>query len=459
MAGIGFELRKLLESGTYLGVVKAYGYAGLISAGPWVLSICGVFAIGLIRLDARSAGTCMQQFQVSVTYLIVSSFIVTSPVQLTFTRFLADEIFKKNESEIAANVTGVLTFVFLISGILASLATFLILEESLLYRLEMISGVVVLSGTWIVMSIVSAIREYMRVLVGFLLGYSTSVVSAFGFRNEGLEGLLAGYLIGQLLLFFYLLLLVFRRFPADQLIRIDFLGPSAFYPRLALISAFFSMGMWVDKFIFWWNPHTSVPVIGPLRVSDIYDLPIFLAYLCIIPGMASFLVRVETDFADRHKAFFDSLEGGASLAEITALRDDMVDSVRRGLKEILKIQGMSVIVIFATGPQLLDLFGIPNLYRILLNVDVVAVSVQVMLLALLNFLSYLDLQRAMLKLGMFFFCTNTALTGATQVLGPSFYGYGFALSVIATTLLALTVLSDGLNRLIFRTFMLQRVVL
>ena len=34
MAGIGFELRKLLRKDTLLGLIRAYAYAGVISSGP-----------------------------------------------------------------------------------------------------------------------------------------------------------------------------------------------------------------------------------------------------------------------------------------------------------------------------------------------------------------------------------------------------------------------------------------
>ena len=43
MAGIGFELRKILKKKTLLSIVEAYGLAGLISSGPWVLSILALF--------------------------------------------------------------------------------------------------------------------------------------------------------------------------------------------------------------------------------------------------------------------------------------------------------------------------------------------------------------------------------------------------------------------------------
>ena len=47
MAGIGFELRRLLRKDTLLGLIRAYAYAGVISSGPWVLSIIGILIIGI----------------------------------------------------------------------------------------------------------------------------------------------------------------------------------------------------------------------------------------------------------------------------------------------------------------------------------------------------------------------------------------------------------------------------
>ena len=44
MAGIGFELRRILVKDSYTSTLRAYIYAGLISSGPWVLSIIGLAA-------------------------------------------------------------------------------------------------------------------------------------------------------------------------------------------------------------------------------------------------------------------------------------------------------------------------------------------------------------------------------------------------------------------------------
>ena len=62
------------------------------------------------------------------------------------------------------------------------------------------------------------------------------------------------------------------------------------------------------------TPSAAIAVIGPMRSSVLYDLPIFLAYLAIIPGMAVFLLRLETDFVDYYDSFYNAVREGATLA-------------------------------------------------------------------------------------------------------------------------------------------------
>ena len=84
MAGIGFELRKLLRRDSLLGMLQAYAYAGIISSGPWVLSIVGILVIGLMSAAIVVPEFLITQFQVSVTYLVALSLILTGFVQLAF---------------------------------------------------------------------------------------------------------------------------------------------------------------------------------------------------------------------------------------------------------------------------------------------------------------------------------------------------------------------------------------
>ncbi len=463
MAGIGFELRELLRRDSLWGLVRAYAYAGLISSGPWVLSILGVMGIGMLSVGPVAAVE-VRQFLVSVTYLMAGSLILTGALQLTFTRFIADRLFDKEERSVLPNLLGALTLVIGAAGVLGSLV-FVPLPAalewaqfggSLVYRALLVVTLATLSACWITVVLLSGLKAYRRVMGSFLAGYALSFVAALALRPFGLTGLLAGFLAGQVLLLFLMLALVVARYPSDRLVSFDFLDRRRAYLSLSATGLLYNVGIWIDKLIFWFTPSTSEPVLGPLRASIIYDLPIFLAYLSILPGMAVFLVRVETDFAEEYHAFFDAVRGGETLGEIRRRRDRLTLAVRRGMSEILKIQGITVLVLLLAGPRLLDYVGISRLHLQLFSIDLVGVAMQVLMLAVFNVLFYLDERGAVLSLSALFVTTNVVFTVASQVAGPAFYGYGFALSTAVTSIVGLMVTSRKLDRLEMHTFMVAR---
>ncbi|MFA5915804.1 MAG: exopolysaccharide Pel transporter PelG [Burkholderiales bacterium] len=456
MAGIGFEIRKLLRKESYTGLLQAYAYAGIISSGPWVLSIVGILVIGLMSATVVVPNVLITQFQVSVTYLMLSSLIFTGAVQLGFTRFIADRLFEKKDEVVLPNFNGVLLAVMASGGVLALLALVLLFpEQSDIYRVLMLAGFVVLCGIWVATIFLSGMKLYKQIVQLFALGYAITVVAAYALRPLGMEGLLFGFVLGHFVLFTGMILMTLRHYPSSRFISFDFARRGAMFPTLIATGFVYNLGIWADKLLFWFNPDTSQAVIGPLRASLIYDMPIFLAYLAIIPGMAVFLVRIETDFVEYYTKFYDAVRDGGSLDYIEHMRDEMVFTIRQGIYEIVKIQAMAVLAVFVAGPALLDVFGISRLYLPLLYVDVVAAGLQVVLLGLLNVFFYLDKRAEVLLLTTLFLVLNVALTAMTQLAGAPFYGYGFALALLATVLAAMLLLDGKLQRLEYETFMLQ----
>ncbi|MDQ3059343.1 MAG: exopolysaccharide Pel transporter PelG [Pseudomonadota bacterium] len=458
MAGIGFELHRMLGKDTLSGRLQAYTFAAIIGSGPWVLSIVAILAIGLINTRQSDPSDAVGQFQVSITYLMAFSLILTSPLQLMFTRFVADRLFEKRQGVILANLFGALIVTFFVSGVLGALALALLFDGSLFYRQCMLTGFVTLCGIWIVVIFASAIRAYRQILLVFLMGYSITVGAALGLRDFGLTGLLLGFVIGQACLLFALLALVVRQYPGKLLVSFAFLQRSQIYPGLILTGLFYNVGAWADKFIFWADPLTGVDVVGPLRASPIYDLPIFLSYLSLIPGMAIFLIRIETDFAGKCENFHQTITRGGTLEHIRQARKDLVEAVRGGMLAIVKVQGATTVILLLMGQELLAWVGISPMYRTLLNIDLLAVAVQLLLLAILNVLFYLDQRQAALRLCLLFLVSNTVFSWATLNLGPSFFGYGFALAVLLTGSVGLLLLSRKLDQLEYETFMLQPVL-
>jgi uncharacterized membrane protein len=88
-------------------------------------------------------------------------------------------------------------------------------------------------------------------------------------------------------------------------------------------------------------------------------------------------------------------------------------------------------------------------------VDVVATSLQVILLGILNILFYLDKRRMVTLLTALFLVSNTLFSWLSIQMGASFFGYGFALSLLLTVLVGLWWLDRRFDALEYETFMLQ----
>lgn len=458
MAGIGFELRRMLQKESLGGRGQAYAFAAIIGSGPWVLSIVAILAIGLLSTGPNFPSGWVDQFQVSITYLMAFSLLLTSPLQLMFTRFVADRLFERRHRLILSNLFGALLVTFLSAGLVGTLALALWLDGSLLYRQCMLTGFVTLCGIWVVVIFASAIKAYEQILLVFLMGYGVTVGAALGLRDFGLEGLLLGFVVGQVCLLFALLVLVVRQYPADRLVSFDFLKRSQIYPSLIFTGLFYNAGAWVDKFLFWADPFAGVQVVGPLRASPIYDFPIFLSYLSLIPGMAVFLLRIETDFSEKCENFYRTITRGGTLAQVMAAKKELVQAVRLGMLAMLKVQGATTLILLLLGDELMQWFGIAPVYRTLLNIDLVAVVIQLLVLAVLNVLFYLDQRQAALRLCLLFFVSNALFSGLSLHLGPAFFGYGFAFAMVLTGSVGLAMLVRKLGQLEYETFMLQPVI-
>lgn len=457
MAGIGFELRKLLKKRTYGGLLRAYAYAGLISSGPWVLSIVGIMLIGVFSLGHIEPREAVAQFQVSVTYLFLVSLIGTGVVQLAFTRFVADRLFEKADARVLPNFNGMLLLAVGLAIVGGTLWVSLgFAQQSVLYRLLFVQGLAVMSAIWIATVFLTGLKHYHAIVLIYLGGYTATLALALlAQRWLGLEGLMLGFVLGHDALLAGMLVLIYRNYRSAQFIAFDTLRRGALFPSLMAAGLLFNLGAWVDKLLFWYDANTGANVIGPLNASVIYDFPIFLSYLSVIPGMAVFLVRIETDFVEYYIKFYDAVREGATLDYIERMRNQMVYYVRQGLFDIAKIQAIAVLLTLAAGERLLGWLGISTLYLPLLYVDVIGAALQVVLLGVLNVLFYLDQRRIVLLLTALLPSANLGLTALTLKLGPLWYGYGFALAMLLTVLVGVALLARKLERLEFETFMLQ----
>ena len=454
MAGIGFEIRKILKEKTIFSIIKAFSYAGAISSGPWIISMSSILVSAYLVEHFSHSKQQVVQFTLMITYLIAISLIYTGLSQLSFTRYISDILFKKEDEKVLPNTLGIVS-INMIGGIFVILplsVSIYIDTKDIFLTIVFESTFVILCALWIVNIVLTGLKNYKYITFSFLISYSIILILGFLFGKKGIDFFMLAYFIGQAILLFLLMFLMFKEFRSNELISFEFV--SKLYKDLIIIGFFFNAAIWIDKFIFWFNPHTSIKGVGLLRYSPIYDYPVFLAYLLIAPGMAIFLLRIEADFAFYYDKYFSSAREGGSLKELYLYANDMIDSAKIGLIEILRIQLVVGILVIFFIKDIFSFFKISTIYIPLFIVDLIGVTLELFFMSIITILFYLDKRKKIMFLVIFVFLLNFILTLYSQYLGPFYYGYGTAIAYLLGSVVGLILLNNSFRRLHYETFML-----
>ena len=458
MAGIGFELKKILKKGTLGSILHTYSISAALSSGPWVISMIVIMLIGFVSFSISKTSTHSSEFQSIITYvmMLASSLIFSSFFQLPFTRFVADRIFEKKEYLVLPNFFGLLLVTF-VSGLLfiVPFSLWFFHTQSNLFLLLFIATFLVLNGVWISNILATSLRFFRITILAYLVSYLLIFVLAILLKPYGKEGLLFAFLLGNMLLFFILVMAIIYHYPSHYLVRFDFFDRKSFYYKLGITGLFYNMGIWADKVIFWYSPVTGHAVIDRLHTSIVYDMPIFLAYLSIIPGMAIFFYRLEADFSENYDRYYDAVRTNGTLKTIRHERYKMIETIRVALREILIVQGIFNLLIILVAPHLFAVLKIPQLYLSLFYVDLLGTQLQLGFMSVLAILFYLDRQKEAMVLSILFFFFNALGSYISIGLGPYFFGYGFTTALLVLFLLSLIWLRYVIKRLEYETFMLQ----
>ena len=457
MAGIGFELRKILKEDRLLSLAKVYGYSAILSSGPWVISIVAILLVGFLNLAHIGKVEDAFRFQVVITYAIAlaSSLIITGILQLPFTRYIADLIFKEREEEVLPSYFGAITLAWGL-GIIFIVPLYIWVFEGLPPSLIIgaILTFMILCGVWISSILAASLKYYAAVVWSYLLSYTFIVIASYLF-GDSIQMLLFIFFTGNSILFIILMSLIIKSYPSTIFLKIDFFLDKNFYWTLGIAGLTYNLGAWIDKFIFWYHPATGSAVIGKLHASIVYDMPIFLAYFSILPGMAIFFFRLEADFAEKYDLYYDAVRNGGTLDLIKQYRDEMMIIIRQAIREILIVQGITDVIMFLTAPIIFDWLNISVIYLGLFYILAIGAMLQLAFMSVLAILYYLDRKKPAMWLCIAFFVLNGILTLLSIDMGTAMYGYGYTISLLIVFTLSVIVIRNEMKRLNYETFMLQ----
>jgi len=455
MAGIGFRLREMAQRKTFAEWLKLYTYSAVIFSGPWLISILGLAALSIFAMPSMQDRD-VHVFTVTIVYVYCFSLIATGMLQLVVTRYVSDQFYLRNPDAVVPTFVGALAVTVLFQTVTGAVALFFA-DLSFLYKMTALGLYVTVSVVWVEMLFLSAAKDYASIVLAFALGYLTSfllaqVLSAF----FGLDGLATGFLVGQVLLMTLLMPRVFAEYRFGPGFDFAFLRYFALFPSLAIAGIAYNAAIWVDKILFWYSD-SGIPIHSYFKTHFPYDSAMFIAYVTILPTLAIFLLRIETDFYLRYKNYYGTILQKAPLSLILQRKAEMLEVLQEALKTVLIWQGAVTTGAFLLMPFLVSLLGIDPADTPLFRVATIGSFFHGCLLILLILTLYFDFRGSAVFLSLLFLGSNIAFTLLTLRLGRPFWGLGYVGACAVTLVAGLLVFRNRIRNLEYLTFMRQPV--
>jgi uncharacterized membrane protein len=455
MAGIGFELRRMIDDGQSLvSRIRGYACAGLISSGPWIMTI---ITLGVLSgfSPLLSPKREFEIFRGLITYAFAFSLIVVGILQMTVTRRVADLLYTKKYDQVLpafnASVLVIGIFQAVIGGLFcwwAGLSPGLGFISVTLY--------VIVSLTWLALIWLGVTREFDRVLIAYGLG-SLVLFVFVGLLDRPINalGLLSAYTAGQAVILILLVRTIVRGMQSGGKRSFAVLESVPQFPKLMLIGLLYNAATWSDKMLFWF-----MDGIGPIPhvlFHPLYDTCCFLAYLTVIPALAVNLVRVETSFYECYRAYFGAILGGMPLKVIDSRRNAMLENLQEGMIRLLRIQGALTLLFILFAPEIMELVELPPASVRIFRAVCLGAFFHVMLLITILMQLYFDLRKQALITAIVFLGLNSGLAVWSVTMGLTTYGFGYAAAAMISLLIGYSLLAKSIEHLDYYTFTNQPI--
>lgn len=460
MAGIGFELKKLFAGKGLLLSMRASFFSIIITIGPTLLCILLLTVLQKL-LDYWGAPTGDRDlFMAAIIYSFLFSLILTSGFNMILSRYISDKIYMKEYQYIISSQKGAVVLCMLIGGA-AGIIFYVQSPLKIQSKFPAYMLFMELNIMWLQTVYISALRDYMKLIRGFLAGVGSaflmSCILVMLLGIEPLMGVLISVVTG-----FFIIILVFQYsiesfFPKGDSGYFDFLEYFDQYPSLFFIGLFYTLGLYIHNFYFW-SGDLGIIIGGTYEFAPAYDIPTFWAFLTILPTMVIFIVSCETSFYERYKAYYDAICSGGLADEIYRRQEEMREVMSHNLRNVMFIQMIFTILCLSIGMLLLPLTGIADIYIDTFNVLVIGDYAFIFMFICMTVMLYYDDRKGALLVVCFFVLANIYLTGITASMGKEYYGSGFMVAAFLSLIISFLRLNYLLNNIRYYTFCSQPIL-
>lgn len=455
MAGIGFALRSLARQESLSALVKASGHAAIIAAGPWLFTIFSLATITAL-VERIVGGDTLATFRAIIIYAFATSLVLVAPVTIVATRLVADELWRHETGKVRA---------LLIAGFMYAIASVTVGDAALIYYFSLpailafalYSATAIVAMIWVALAFCGAIRDYKGITFSFVAGLLLAIIAATAaaLMDLGAAGMVWGFATGLTLTFFGLTLRVLETFPGALSGPFHALGAMArgfkSYAELAIGALLGTAGVWVDKWVFWFSDEGQT-VPGGLIHAPLYDSAMFIASLVIIPALAQFVVKLETEFFERYQHYYGTIQSHGTIDQIETARQRLASFSLESLVLIAVSQAALAAVLALTAPAIVEVLNLQFRQIAILRYGALGSVFLFIFIAATSMIVFFDRRRIYLVLQALFFTLNLILSIVTVQLGEDYYGVGYFLAAFVASAVALVIADQTFGKLNYLTF-------
>ena len=332
MAGIGFSLKRLFQKKGFFSLCRAYGYAGIICAGPMLLGV--VLLVGM-SLAARLAGMDSHERELlncMITYGLLVSLTVTSWFNMVITRYVADMLYEERQEKVLPSFYGSCAIMLVIGGL--GYGIFLWFSGvSLLEQVLCLWFCMILIVVWTEMIYLTALKDFQAIVFAFAFSLMVGFFLALIFVLLGwvsVPSLLLCVIVayGIMMVWYYKLLLNY--FPKSQGSSFNFLRWFDRYRSLALSGGFVNIGLFAHLVIMYFGP-LQVQVEGLFYGAPYHDVPALCAFFSILVTTVNFVTSVEVRFYPTYRNYYGLFNDNGAIRDIDQAEEEMLDTLEKEL--------------------------------------------------------------------------------------------------------------------------------
>lgn len=405
MAGIGFELKKIYRKESISSGMLGIAYSSVVTVGPMLMVVAAILLLYFFLGMTEVPYTDRELLSSTILYTFIFSVVLTSPLNVTFSRYLADKFYTEEFSNILASYyTGnticcvIATLLFLPVGWSLRVRGGIDIPFILATYVQWISLVILFFSV----TYLHATKDYKIITLFFTLGMVVSFVVAFTLFRGGSQDASHSIIYGLSIGFFLIALLDFsyikRYFKSPSQKYGECLPYLSKFKRLLFANLLYVLGLYIHNFVFWTVPSRLV-VASTYYSHQAYDMASCLAMFTNISVMISFTVVVETRFHNAYKEYMEGVIGGT------------YKMIAKARKKLFRTLSQQVIQVFGTQIAITSvIFFFMQLYGTRIGFDSVTMSIYPVLVV--AFLGIFMMYGNIIYLYYFADMTGAVITGA-----------------------------------------------